>query len=308
MQVELTTFYSRLGSIGIILILGFILGKIKLIDKHTNTRFANLLLSVFMPASLFMAFPSEYNHDIANLFFSGLLAGLLVMLMLIIISKLVFNKIFFKDQLRYESQFGLIFNNATFLGYPIVASTFGPQGIIAYCGFIVIFNIALFSYGVYLFKHKFTWKMLLETILNPNIIAVVLGMILFLTSIKLPAFLSDSITFVGNATTPLSILCIGFMLSEAHFKGLIKKWKLLIPATIQLVIGPIVTYYVLSALNFPLAVISVCTLIEALPTATSLGLFAAKYGGDEVESSELVAVSTALSVISMPIIISMLLG
>ncbi|MBR2989592.1 AEC family transporter [Candidatus Saccharibacteria bacterium] len=308
MQIELTTFYSRLGSIALIMVLGFILGKLKLIDKHTNNHLVNLLLSVFMPASLFMAFPSTYSQATTNLFFSGLLAGVIVMTALIIISKIVFNKFWFKDQLRYEAQFGLVFNNATFLGYPIVASTFGEQGIIAYCGFIVIFNIALFSYGIYLFKHKFSWRMLLDTIINPNIVAVIIGMTLFLINFKLPAVLDNTISFVGNATTPLSILCIGFMLSEAHLKHLIKKWRLIIPAAVQLIIGPVATFFLLKSLGFPLAVISVCTLIEALPTATSLGLFATKYGGDEVEASELVTISTILSIGSLPLMLTLLLA
>ena len=92
MQVELTQFYTRLGSIGLILILGFLLGKFKLISKKTNQEITNLLLMVFMPASLFMAFPSAYDEASANLFFSGLLAGVLVMLMLIILAKIIFHK------------------------------------------------------------------------------------------------------------------------------------------------------------------------------------------------------------------------
>ena len=307
MEIQLDTFYSRLGSIAIILVLGFLLGKLKLIDKNANKCLVNLLLSVFMPASLFIAFPSTYNATSANLFFSGLLAGVIVMVSLIIIAKLIFNKFLFKKEFRSEAQFSLIFNNATFLGYPIVATTFGDQGIIAYCGFIIAFNLALFSYGVFLFKHKFSAKLFLETILNPNIIAVLLWMIIFLTNLKLPDFFTNSVSFVGGATTPLSIICIGFMLSNTNFKKLFKKWRLLIPVIIQLVAGPIITFIILKSLTFPPEVISVCTLIEALPTATSLGLFASKYGGNETEASELVALSTVLSIATLPIMIAVLL-
>ena len=307
MEIELTAFYSRLGSIVLILILGFILGKIKLLNKDVNKSLVNLLLSVFMPASLFAAFPPTYDRESANLFFSGTLAGLIVMTLLIILSKLLFNKHFVKsDNLRLESQFGLIFNNATFLGYPIVASTFGNQGIIAYCGFIIIFNIALFSYGIFLFKKKFNFKMFLQTITNPNILAVILGMIVFFVGINLPSFITDAVGFVSGATTPLSIICVGYMLSTAHLKNLTKKWKLFIPALTQLIAGPLATYFMLRALNFPSIVVAVCTLIQALPTATSLSLFASKYDGDEVESSELVVISTLLSLATLPIMIAVL--
>ena len=308
MEIELSQFYARLGAIALILILGFCLGKWKLISTETNKQLTNLLLTVFMPASLFVAFPAEYSEETLHLFFAGLVAGMLIMLVLIILSKFIFNKWWFKGGLRYESQFALIFNNATFLGYPIVVSTFGSSGVIAYCGFIIAFNIALFSYGIWLFEHKITAKLLKSVVLNPNIIAVLLGMVLFLANFHLSSFITDAVGFVGGATTPLSIICIGFMLSRADFKSIFKKWRLIVTALIQLVLGPLVTYFLLIWLKFPTEVVQVCTLIQALPTATSLGLFATKYGGNNIESSELVTISTILSVVTMPIMIFVLLG
>lgn len=307
MQIELSSFYARLGAIALIMLLGFFLGKKKIIDTHTNKAIVNLLLLVFMPASLFAAFPSEYDQQTSSLFVSGLIAGFVVMFALIILSRIIFNKYIYKGELRFESQFALIFNNATFLGYPIISSTFGEQGIVPYCGFIIAFNIALFSYGVFLFERKITKKLFIGIITNPNIIAVILGMLLFLSGIKLPDFLTSSVNFTGNATTALSLICIGFMLSHANFKKLIKKWRLIVTAAIQLIIGPLVAYFLLVALHFPQEVIVVCTLIQALPTATSLGLFAAKYGGNDIESSELVTISTTLSIVTMPVMVGILL-
>ena len=308
MDIDFASFYIRLGALALIMVLGFLLGKFKKISTKTNEELTNLLLTVFMPASLFMAFPSTYDESMLHLFFSGLLGGLIVMLLLIAVSRMIFNKYFYKGGLRYESQFAFIFNNATFLGYPIVANTFGPTGIIAYCGFIISFNVALFSYGIWLFEHKLSWKLLKNILLNPNIIAVLLGMVVFLTGIVLPGFITSAVGYVGNATTPLSIICIGFMLSRADFKSIFKKWRIIVTAVLQLVLGPLITWGVLTAMRFPIDVIQVCTLIQALPTATSLGLFATKYGGNNIESSELVTVSTVLSIAIMPLMIVLLLA
>ena len=115
MQVELNQFYIRLGSIGLILVLGFLLGKLKLISKKTNQEITNLLLTVFMPASLFIAFPAAYDPSPAGLFFSGLGAGFLVMTILIVLARIIFNKKLFSNELSYESQFAFIFNNADLL-------------------------------------------------------------------------------------------------------------------------------------------------------------------------------------------------
>lgn len=308
MGISLEQFYARLGAIGLIIVLGFILGKLKLISLQTNRQLVNLLLVVFMPASLFVAFPSTYNAELAELFFYGLGGGVMVMLLLILLSKVIFMKGLYKGELRFESQFALIFNNATFLGYPIVTTTFGETGIIAYCGFIVAFNVALFSYGIYLFERKITPKLLGRVLTNPNIIAVVVGMVLYLAKVQLPEFATDAVGFVGSATTPLSVICIGYMLSRAEFSKLVKRWRLMLTAIIQLVVGPVVTYLALSFMHFPAEVVTVCTLIQALPTATSLGLFATKYGGNEIESSELVAISTIFSAGTMPLMMMLLLG
>ena len=308
MDISLEQFYARLGAIGLIIVLGFILGKAKMISKETNQQLVNLLLTVFMPASLFVAFPSTYNEEYTQLFFYGLGGGMIVMILLILLSKLIFTKGIYKGELRFESQFALIFNNATFLGYPIVVNTFGEAGIIAYCGFIVTFNVALFSYGIYLFERKLTPKLLRRVLTNPNILAVILGMILYLATIRLPEFLTDAVDFVGSATTPLSVICIGCMLSRAKFSKLIRRWRLMLTAIIQLIVGPVVTYFALTFLRFPVEVVSVCTLIQTLPTATSLGLFATKYGGNEIESSELVAISTIFSAATMPLMVMLLLS
>ena len=308
MQIEISVFYARLGAIGLILVLGFLLGKFKLISDKTNKELTNLLLTVFMPASLFIAFPATYDEGSANLFFSGLLAGAIIMFILIILAKVIFNKKWMDRELSSESQFALIFNNATFLGYPIISSTFGPSGILAYCGFIIAFNIALFSYGIWLFERKITWRLARSIIFNPNIIAVILGMVFFLIGFSLPDFINDSIGYVGGATTPLSIICIGYMLSRAKLSKILLKWKLILTAAIQLTLCPLVTWGLLTLLNFPIEVIQVCTIIQTLPTATSLGLFAVKYGGNADESSELVTISTVLSVVTMPLMIFLLLS
>lgn len=308
MELNLSNFYISLGVIAIIILLGFILGKRKLITPESNKSFINLLLSVFMPASLFSAFPSTSNESLLNLFFMGALAGVIVMVSLILISKLIFNKRIWNKSLATEAQFAFIFNNATFLGYPIISTTFGEEGIIPYCGFIISFNLALFSYGIWLFKRSDSKHFLRKTLLNPNIIAVILGMLVFLFHVEIPSPITSTVKYIAGATTPLSLLCIGFMLSNAEFKKVIHSWRLLVVSLIQLFVAPFLTYAILRLLNFPSEVVIVCTLIQALPTATSLGLFAEKYGGRVEESSELVVISTICSIVSLPLVVAILFG
>lgn len=301
---DLGVFYSSLATVGLVILLGFMLGKTKVITAETNKHLINILLSVAWPCAVFAAFPQEFNADAWNLFLIGLAGGAAVLSALILLSKVLFNKRWFKSELSYESQFGLIFNNASFLGYPLVMTMFGKGALLPYCGFILVFNIALFSYGIYLFERKFTAKLVRETLLNPNIIATALGMIFFVFSLKLPVPVNDAVGYLAGIMMPLSLVCIGYMLSRTSFKALLKHKKLFLTAILQLTLGPATSYGVCWLLGIPVEVRNILVLIQALPTATSLGLFAERYGGNPVEASELVAISTTLSVVTLPLMIT----
>jgi Predicted permeases len=306
MVSDLGVFYSSLATVVLIVILGLCLGKAKWISESTNKQLINILLMISMPCALFSAFPQEFDSDAMGLFITGFFGGLLVFAMLIIASKLLFNKKTIQPSMVNESQFALIFNNATFLGYPLVMTIFGEAALMPYCGFIITFNFALFSYGVYLIKGKFDRKLVISTLLNPNIIAVVLGVIFFIFSLKIPDFMNSTIKYVSGTMTPLSLICIGYMLSHAQVKKLWAKKQLFMTAAVQLTIGPLLTWVVLSLAGVSIEVRSILVLIQALPTATSLGLFAEKYGGDAVEASELVIISTLMSIVTLPIVIQLL--
>lgn len=310
MNIEFSNFYTSLVVIAVIIALGFFLGKIKWIDKATNKKLVNLLLMVFMPASLFNAFPGDFSEEFSDLFFMGLVGGIVTMFLVIITARIICNKKFFPGELTYEAQFAFIFNNATFLGYPLISMAFGERGIIPYCGFIIAFNLALFSYGVWLFERKIDYKFFLKTIVNPNIFAVIIGMILFLCRVNVAQsvpVIHDSIKYIAGATTPLSLLSIGFMLSTAKLHLVFKRWRLFIIAAVQLVFAPIITFLVTKVLfNFPSEVVLICTLIQTLPTATSLALFAEKYDGDVKEASQIVVISTLMSIITMPAVVTLL--
>lgn len=306
MNINLGTFYTSLLTIALIIILGWFAGKRKWIDRHSNKTLVNLLINVAWPCALLGSFPDGFKMEYMVSFLFGAGGGFLVLLVAILVSRLLFPRRKFKKN-YFEYQFAFIFNNASFLGFPLISTIFGQAGLVPYAGFIVIFNLALFSYGVMLFREKFSWRDVGMTFINPNVIAVLLGLLLFIYSIKLPAFLGDAINYVGAMMTPLSLLCIGYMLSRANLKLIFKRKVLVFTSLAQLILGPLITFSVLKLIGAPADVTLILTLIQALPTATSLGLFAEKYRDDTGSASEIVALSTSLSAITLPIIMSIVL-
>lgn len=215
-MLNLGIFYTNLATVGLIILLGFILGKKKWLTEKTNKQLTNILLSIAMPAALFMAFERNFHQNALNDFLYGLAGGVCISLVLILVSKFIFTEKKLKEKAN-EHQFAFIFNNASFLGYPLVYALFGERMMMAYCGFNMIFNISLFSYGVYLFEKKMTKETFRKIILNPNILAVLAGFIFFILpfELRLPEFAENFLNYIGGIMTPLSLICIGFLLSRA---------------------------------------------------------------------------------------------
>ena len=310
LMIDLGIFYSNLATVGLIILLGFGLGKKKWLSPETNKQLTDILLSIAMPAALFMAFPREFHHDKMADFLFGLMGGLAISVVAIIISKLIFSKNRLKNRAEAH-QFAFIFNNAGFLGYPLVYALFGEKLLMAYCGFSMVFNGLLFSYGVFLFEKKFSRAILRKILLNPNILAVAFGFFLFAIPVdfEIPSVIENFLKYIGGLMTPLSLFCIGYLLSKSKLGWIWRKKRLFITCALQLILGPLLALAVVTLLGLPQNVKVMLVLLQSLPTATTLGLFSEKYGGDTAEASEIVMVSTLMSILTLPImaiIISMI--
>ena len=300
-------FYQSLLAVAVLVGLGVLLGKRRVITAQVSESFAELLLGIVMPCALFVAFPSKFEQGTLDLFLQAAIGGAVVIVGAIIVSRLVFRRNWFHHNF-YEHQFAFIFNNASFLGYPLTLAIFGVDALIPYSGFMLVFNLVLFSYGVWLFERKITWRHIQQIFLNRNVIAVILGLLFFVNSWEVPEFVSQTLGYIAALTTPLSLFCIGFMLSQIRNWGLLwRKLRLFITCGLQLTLMPLLTYVVCWVMRLPGEARQVLTLIQALPTATSLAIFAEKYGGDKTEASELVMISTLMSAATLPLVMWLLL-
>lgn len=300
-MVDLNIFYSSLAAIALIIGLGWFSGRRGWIDEHTNKTLVKLLINVAWPAALISAFPGQFKPEYLESFLYGLFGGTLVLITAIVVSKILFPRRL-NAKNYFEYQFAFIFNNASFLGFPLINAIYGQAGLIPYAGFIIVFNLALFGYGVMLFRQEFRWSDIGRTLVNPNVIAVIVGFLIFMFSVQLPGFIGDAVKYTGSMMTPLSLICIGYMLSRANLRQIIRRKILVMTCLAQLILGPLITFVILKLIGAPNDVIHILVLIQALPTATSLALFAEQYRDDTGNASELVAISTVMSAITLPIV------
>lgn len=292
----------------LIIFIGVYSRKRNFINREINNGLSKLLINVTLPLMVFNSFTSKINHaailNAEKIFIYALIVHLLIM----IFSKLAYMKV--SKEKRGVAKFVTLFSNSGFMGYPILNGLYGDTGVF-YCAiFGIVFNVFMFTYGVFVLKEdkeKGILKQLIKIISNPVIISMVLGMLAIIFNIKLPFVASSVISSVGAITSPLSMIIVGAMLADADLKSSISGKFVYVLSFIRLIFMPLFCYIILKLLGAPTLILDIIVLLEAMPAASNVAILAIEYGGDKLLSVKTIFVSTVLSMLSIPIIIKFLL-
>nr|WP_281063510.1 AEC family transporter [Clostridium algifaecis] len=142
--------------------------------------------------------------------------------------------------------------------------------------------------------------------LNPAVIFTTLGFIMFMFSIKLPYALNMAVSEIGAMTTPLSMIIVGAMLAEIKFKDIFRGTVVYYLCFLRLILAPILSIIILKLIKADSLMLQISVVIEAMPVAVLSPILAQKYNSDKELASRSVFITTIVSMITIPIIISVL--
>lgn len=284
----------------IMMLVGFICGKVGLIDPDGNKKLSRLSLWLVNPLLIFMSYQSEYSPSIAKNLLITLAISVAVYILHIVIATLIVPK---KNKEYAIERMSLIFSNSGFIGIPLVESVFGRDGVIYLTMSIAVFNILIWTYGVTLMTGKATLKQSLKKLCTPAVIAVILGMICYFCRLTLPNIIGEPLETVGSMNTPLAMLVAGSTLAGTNLIGCLKKPKLYFLCFLKLLALPALSalciFWTVRLGAAPITV-SVVMIATACPSAAATTMFAHTYNHDSVWASEIFAMSTLFSVITIP--------
>ena len=198
-----------------------------------------------------------------------------------------------------------MFSNCGYMGYPLILAALGEDKMIYAVMYVAAFNLLTWTVGVYLYAGK-SGVSLKKALVNPTLIAVVLGIFCFALSIRIPQMPLDAMNMLGDTTTPLVMVVIGGRLADLRLSDL-KDGMLVFSCFTRLILFPLAILGVLLLLKVPQGVREAVFVCSAMPAAAATAMQAEFYNGDGRLASRAVAVSTALSVITIPAILSVLL-
>ncbi|MBO5027623.1 MAG: AEC family transporter [Clostridia bacterium] len=300
---------------------GFIFAKLKMFPQTASATLSTIVLYGCQPILIFTSFQgSAFTSKIAfNMLLVAIIALAAHFLMFAIVKLLFFR--WRKDEKVKLVKYLSAFSNCGFMGLPFLQSLFTDAAlqaeVVIYCAVVlVVFNILNWTFGVYILTEDKKEISLKKILLNPVIIAVIISVIMFFTmqkplmdfaetgtiGYKIISKLTNTLNFLSNMVTPLSMFVIGIRLANINLKQLLTdKWAYASVA-VKLILMSFVTMFLVAYLPIASTIKYTIFFLLSMPSATSGAMMAVQYKKDSDFASVAVVLSTIGSIITLPIL------
>jgi len=303
----MTEFLVLLNQVLVLFVLmgiGYILKKKEKLTQAGIDQMTFLVLYVVMPCIIFYSFQKEFDPLMLDNLLLTLAAATAIHICFVGLSHLIFNSRLIPDEYRRNClRFGAIYCNCAFMGFPLLSTILGAEGVFLGSAYNGIFALFIWTHGLLLYLHRFDMRSLLKAMLNPNIIATALGMIFFCFSLKLPTPIMLSLRFVSEINTGLSMIIIGTIMTKLPIGTLFSDAKIWFSIFLRNLIFPLVAVYVCYIYGLRDNLLLTVAVLSACPTAGMIVLFAALTEQDSVYPSKIMMLSTLLSLVTVPVVI-----
>lgn len=304
---------QQMGILFLIMLVGFICQKIGVMNETGNKMISALVVQVANPALILAAGINKTDTiEGKNLLFAVLLAiGVytLAIISAIIVPKLL--KISKRQLGTYKAM--MVFSNIGFMGFPVISAVYGDQALLYASVFLIPFNILIYTWGIKIMTEnnpkeenadkKIPWG----KIFNVGVISCIVTIILYVTKLPVPKMIETTVNYFSGLTAPLSMMVIGASMVKMKFRDLFLNKKMLVFMFIKMLVIPVIGVLLIKPLGLTRELVGVCLIMLATPVGSMNAMLSQQYGGDYELASQGVALSTVLSVATMPLL-SIILG
>ncbi len=278
---------------------GVILKRLRIIGEEGQKNLTDLVIYLILPCNIIKSFMVEFSTSILVTFAGVLIISILIQAGCTLLGHILYNRIELPQ--KKCLQYATICSNAGFLGNPVAEGVFGITGLTLASIYLIPQRIVMWSAGISVFTESPDKKTLVKKVLtHPCIIACAAGIVLMVTQLKLPGFLTASIQALSNCNTALSMMVIGMILADIRVKQMLDR-KVFYYTIIRLVVIPLLVYIPCRFLHLEPIVTGVCVLLAAMPAGATTSILASKYNGDAAFATNLVIFSTLLSLLTTPV-------
>ena len=282
---------------------GALLGRLGLITDKGSRSMTDVVLYAVTPCVIINAFQREYQPRLLSGLLITLAAAFLTLGFSVLLAELLYRK---KDISRgVVLKFAVVFSNCGFMALPLQQAVLGDDGVFYGAAYVAMFNIFMWTYGLIVMSRRTNPKEALKAVVNPGIIGTAIGVLLFVFSVKLPSVISTPISMLAALNTPVPMLIIGYQLINSDIRRVLKDKDAYFAMAIRLIVLPLAVMGAMLLLRIDPTVTTATVIAVSSPVAAFTTMMAAKYGRDAELSAGIVSASSALSLITMPLVVGL---
>ncbi|WP_342983297.1 AEC family transporter [Streptococcus parasanguinis] len=305
MDIFLRSISGILVILGMILV-GFVIGEKGWFDDKSRGLLAKLVTQVALPCYMLYTITQRFTAADLLIMLPALRFPALSMVILLGIATGV-ARIFAVRQDRRGLFISMFFNsNTIFVGLPINQALFGDASI-PYVLIYYMCNTTFFwTLGTYLIQRdgegeaQFDLKTSLKKVFSPPLMGFILGLVMVMLQIKLPAFLASDLQYLGNLTTPLSMIFIGLSVSHVGVKQLVLGKDQLLILLGRFLVAPLLMASIVYWMPLPSLMKQVFIIQSAMPVMTNAPVVARLYGADSDYAAVMVTETTLATMVVIP--------
>ena len=296
----------EIAQLFLMMLMGYLVVRTDLLRPSDSRSISVIMVFLVTPCMIINAFQVEYTLQVQQglLFAFALAIGAHVLFLLF---AALLRRVL---KLDVVEQGVVVYTNAGILVVPLVQALLGENYVIYSCAFLVVQQVLLWTHCRCMLcgERRIDWKKL---VFNINILAIVVGGILFLLHITLPQVLGETVATIGSMMGPLGMILAGMVIAEMPLGKLFREKRHYLAVVLRLVICPLLALAVLRVLgvagwmadgkNIVLTVYLAC-ITPACATVTSM---AQLYEKNAAYSSALYVLSTLLSILTMPVMVGL---
>lgn len=276
---------------------GFLLFKAKKITPEGSRTIANILIYISLPCVIVNSFLTERTNEKCL----GLAVSAGAAAVLLGVSMLVSRLAFRRDPI---AAFACSFSNPGFFGIPLIAGALSGGAVFYVAAFIAFLNLLQWSYGVSLLTGEKASGLPKKILTAPFLIATAAGLLCFFTQIRPPQVVATALGYLSGLNTPLAMFTVGVYLAQTDVKKMLASGRLYLLAALRLLAIPLLSLALLSLLPKDLLEMKLALLIcAACPVGSNVAVYAQLHGKDYGYAVQTIAISTVLSVVTIPALV-----
>ncbi len=307
--MNLSIILSQMTQLFLLIFLGFFLYKVHILSKPLNQGLTKLILHVTLPAMIFSSVLEQTNrppvNEVLSVFLIAAVLNFLMPFFCLLVVKLL--RFPYKEQGLYA--FMGAFSNIGFMGFPILNALYGEIGLFYGGIFNIIFNISIFTVGIFLMNYGSEEKtaIRLKNLLTPGVIFSSLSIVVYFLDLSFPSVIVNTISSLGSITSPCAMLLIGSTLATMDLKSIFNGWHVYFFSVVKQFILPLILFPLFRFFIKDDFLLGLSFILYMMPTANTAVLFATNYHKDEHLAAKGVFITTVFSMVSIPLLISILL-